>query len=90
MLEVEALLRICPPQRWWSLLFGRVPHGRQRLAYGRQLGVLNLNHVYNLTFHYDKLLTLMDVLRLVIEFVSPILPNLRYISLPLAIKESGE
>ena len=71
-------------------MFGRVPHGRQRLAYGRQLGVLNLNHVYNLTFHYDKLLTLMDVLRLVIEFASPILPKLRYISLPLAIKESGE
>ena len=71
-------------------MLGRVPHGRQRLAYGRQLGVLNLNQVYNLTFHYDKLLTLMDNLRLVIEFVSPILPKLRYIPLPLAIKESGK
>ena len=57
-------------------MLGRVPHGRQRLAYVRQLGVLNLNHVYNLKFHYDKLLTLMDVLWLVIEFASPILPKL--------------
>ena len=84
------MLGICPPQRGRSLLLGRVPHGRQRLAYGRQLGVLNLNQVYNLTFYYDKLLTLIDNLRLVIEFVSPILPNLRHVYPPFAIKESGE
>ena len=71
-------------------MLGRVPHGRQRLAYGRQLRVLNLNHMNNLKFHNDKLPTLMDVLWLFIEFASPILPKLRYISLPLAIKESGE
>ena len=56
-------------------MLGRVPHGRQRLAYVRQLGVLNLNQVYNLTSYYDKLLTLIDNLQLVMEFVSPILPN---------------
>ena len=71
-------------------MLGRVPHGRQRLAYVRQLGVLNLNHVYNLTFHYDKFLTLKDVLRLVIEFASSIHPKLQHIFLPLAIKESGK
>ena len=64
-------------------MLGRVPHGRQRLAYVRQLGVLNLNQVYNLTSYYDKLLTLIDNLRLVIEFVSPILPNLRHVYPPL-------
>ena len=84
------MLGICPPQRGRSLLLGRVPHGRQRLAYVRQLGVLNLNQVYNLTSYYDKLLTLIDNLRLVIEFVSPILPNLRHVYPPFAIKESGE
>ena len=84
------MLGICPPQRGRSLLLGRVPHGRQRLAYVRQLGVLNLNQVYNLTSYYDKLLTLIDNLQLVIEFVSPILPNLRHVYPPFAIKESGE
>ena len=64
-------------------MLGRVPHGRQRLAYVRQLGVLNLNQVYNLTSYYDKLLTLIDNLRLVIEFVSPILPIYDTFILPL-------
>ena len=77
------MLGICPPQRGRSLLLGRVPHGRQRLAYVRQLGVLNLNQVYNLTSQYDKLLTLIDNLRLVIEFVSPILPIYDTFILPL-------
>ena len=84
------MLGICPPQRGRSLLLGRVPHGRQRLAYVRQLGFLNLNQVYNLTSYYDKLLTLIDNMQLVIEFVSPILPNLRHVYPPFAIKESGE
>ena len=77
------MLGICPPQRGRSLLLGRVPHGRQRLAYVRQLGVLNLNQVYNLTSYYDKLLTLIDDLQLVIEFVSPILPIYDTFILPL-------
>ena len=64
-------------------MLGRVPHGRQRLAYVRLLGVLNLNQVYNLTSYYDKLLTLIDNLRLVIEFVSPILPIYDTFILPL-------